>query len=124
MRPRMKADLKRKGFNLISIKQKVIGLGWMTYKSPNIFTVRYIDTQGNEHQSYCEPNLFWGNTWSNDIIVKYAPQHRTEHLAQTRNRLKKELDRIEQNHQFEINSLRRRYADLQNEFEQIQHRED
>ena len=115
MRPRIKADLTRQGFRIISIKQKVMGIGWLTYKSPNIFTVRYIDCQGNEHQTDCEPNLLWGTTWSNDIIVNYAHQNSIDGLIQTRKRLETELQRIEQQHQFEIDTLTRRKAFLLDE---------
>jgi len=93
---RVKGHIEERGGKLLEKKWTPFGTGW--YGDHNrIYTVRYLDRDGNEHQATCKTNILSGVYWTDDEIVRYGESHVTAHSLQEENaRLRQEIERLKQ----------------------------
>ena len=98
---RVRAYIEERGGRLISSGWAPFGKGWFGEKSDRIYEVRYLDSEGNEHEASCKTSMFTGVYFTEDRIVRHArpatqapdATHLTD-LARENRRLRDELERL------------------------------
>ncbi len=91
---RVNQHVEERGGRLLEKRWTPFGKGW--YGDNNrIYTVRYVDRDGNEHQATCKTNLFSGVYWTDDTIVRYGEGHESARSLEDENaRLRREIERL------------------------------
>ncbi len=69
---RVRAYVEERGGRLLASGWAPFGKGWFGEKSDRIYEVRYLDSDGNEHEASCKTSMFTGVYFTEDRIVRYA----------------------------------------------------
>jgi len=96
-RDRIREYIASLGGQMLETRWSPLGPGWFGSKHHRIYTVRYLDRNGNEHRAYCKTSLFTGVYFTHDEIVKPAKQagDKTGFLEEENRRLREALERLE-----------------------------
>lgn len=95
---RIRQYLADRGARVLEIRWDPFGPGWFGEKNDRIYHVRYVDREGNEHDSHCKTSLWTGVYFTEDRIVRRAvgsarmPAQGT--LEEENRRLREELARL------------------------------
>ncbi len=68
----IKEYIEARGGKLLEKRWAPFGKGWFGEKSNRIYEVRYLDSDGNEHEATCKTSTWTGVYWTEDNIIKYA----------------------------------------------------
>jgi hypothetical protein len=100
---RIKDYIRENGGRVLDVRWTPFGPGWFGEKSDRIYSVRYLDREGNEHEAHAKTSLLTGVYLTNDQIVRSvqpAPTSQTTPeaaaLAAENQRLRQELARIKE----------------------------
>jgi hypothetical protein len=95
-RGRVKEYVESRGGTLIESSWTPFGRGWFGERGDRIYTIRYVDRDGNEHEAHCKTSMWSGVYLSEDRIVRHAPRRRDQPgaLEAENQRLRAELDRL------------------------------
>lgn len=92
--------LQGKGAVLLSRRWAPFGKGWFGSEKERIYTISYIDREGNEHEAVCKTSLFAGVYLTDDHVVRQArpmaegtPPKRRPLLVSGERPLERESDR-------------------------------
>jgi len=91
--------IEQRGGNVLDSKWSPFGPGWFGEGSNRIYKVRYLDRDGNEHESHCK-TMKAAVYFTEDRIVKFAqrmipPAVDSENTLEAENRrLRMELERL------------------------------
>jgi hypothetical protein len=95
---RIRQYLMERGSRVLEIRWDPFGPGWFGEKNDRIYHVRYVDREGNEHDSHCKTSLWTGVYFTEDRIARRAvASARTpapETLEEENRRLREELARL------------------------------
>ena len=69
---RVRAYVEERGGRLLASGWAPFGKGWFGEKSDRIYEVRYLDSDGNEHEASCKTSMFTGVYFTEDRIVRYV----------------------------------------------------
>ena len=69
---RIEQEIHAMGGEFLAKKWSPFGKGWLGDKSDRIYIVKYLDKEGNEHQTYVKTSMFSGVYFSEDTIIKGA----------------------------------------------------
>lgn len=69
---RVEDYIRQRGGRLLSSNWTPFGRGWFGEKSDRIYTVRYEDAAGHEHEAQCKTSLLSGVYFTEDRIVREA----------------------------------------------------
>jgi hypothetical protein len=92
--------LEERGGKLLDSKWSPFGTGWWGERGDRIYTVRYLDKDGNENEAHCKTSACSGVYFTEDRIVKNTarpapPAAQSESALEAENRqLRKELERL------------------------------
>ena len=100
---RVRAYIEKRGGRLLSSGWAPFGKGWFGEQSDRIYEVRYLDSDGNEHEASCKTSMFTGVYFTEDRIIRYnkisthSPQDesRLSELERENRRLREELKRAD-----------------------------
>jgi len=102
---RVRAYIEERGGRLLSSGWAPFGKGWLGEKSDRIYEVRYLDSDGNEHEASCKTSMFTGVYFTEDCIVRHAkPPTEAQHaspvteIERENRRLRDELERLKGRH--------------------------
>lgn len=102
-RDRITSYIQESGGRIIEITWAPFGPGWFGEKSDRIYCVRYVDRDGNEHQTHCKTSMLTGVYLTEDAIVRHsqhtprvAPPAELTALEQENERLRQELARLKE----------------------------
>jgi hypothetical protein len=98
---RIENYVRERGGRLISCNWAPFGKGWFGEKSDRIYSIRYRDADGHEHEASCKTSMFSGVYFTEDRIISHAPARppttqsisRVEMLEEENRRLREELSR-------------------------------
>jgi 5-methylthioribose kinase len=95
-RDRIRLYIEERGGKVIDTFWEPFGPGWFGERSDRIYSVRYRDRDGNEHQAYCKTSMWSGVYLAEDRIVKNAASAPSEvqTLEAENQRLREELERL------------------------------
>jgi len=68
---RVRQYVHSRGGQVLAIKWSPFGPGWFGEKSDRIYSVSYLDQDGNEHAAYCKTSLWTGVYFTQDHLVKH-----------------------------------------------------
>src|SRR5689334_17218889 len=100
-RSRVRQYVESRGGQLLSTSWSPFGPGWFGEKSDRIYSVRYLDAGGNEHDAHCKTSMTTGVYFTEDRIVAASAPKRSDasndrsasDLAAENRRLRAELER-------------------------------
>lgn len=97
-RDRVKEYVESRGGTLIESNWTPFGRGWFGERGDRIYTIRYVDRDGNEHEAHCKTKMWSGVYLSDDRIVRHAPRRpdQASALEAENQRLRAELQRLKQ----------------------------
>jgi hypothetical protein len=97
-RDRVKKYVESQGGTFIESNWTPFGRGWFGEHGDRIYTVRYVDRDGDEHEAHCKTSMWSGVYLSEDRIVRHAPRKpdRASTLEAENQRLRAELQRLKQ----------------------------
>lgn len=97
---RIKSYIEDRGGKVIDSHWAPFGPGWFGEKSDRIYSVRYLDRDGNEHEAHCKTSMWTGVYLTEDRIVRYAERtlphadERERDLEEENQRLREEVSRL------------------------------
>lgn len=100
---RIKDYIRENGGRVLEVGWEPFGPGWFGEKSDRIYSIRYLDREGNEHRAHGKTSLLTGVYLTNDQVVRsvqasQAPPDAAA-LAAENQRLRQELARIKEQQQ-------------------------
>lgn len=103
---RIKDYIREKGGRVLEVRWEPFGPGWFGEKSDRIYSIRYLDREGNEHRAHGKTSLLTGVYLTNDQVVRSVqrasasqPPPDAAALAAENQRLRQELARIKEQQQ-------------------------
>ena len=100
---RIKAYIRENGGRVLEVRWEPFGPGWFGEKSDRIYSIRYLDREGNEHTAHGKTSLLTGVYLTNDQVVRSVqpsqPPPDAAALAAENQRLRQELARIKEQQQ-------------------------
>lgn len=99
---RVRVYIEERGGKLLSAEWAPFGRGWVGERNNRIYEVRYLDSEGNEHEASCKTSLLSGVYFTEDRVVRPARRRAEErkdvsHFARIEienRRLRAELERL------------------------------
>ena len=96
---RIRQYVESRGGEVLATRWSPFGPGWFGEKSDRIYSVRYLDQDGNEHRAHCKTSMLTGVYFTEDRIVRYAEQPDEAEvdvaaLMEENRRLREELRRL------------------------------
>jgi hypothetical protein len=93
---RVRSYVVSRGGKIIETQWSPFGPGWFGEKSDRIYSVRYLDRDGNEHRAHCKTSMWTGVYFTQDEIVRHADcsPNKQESLEEENRRLRAELERL------------------------------
>lgn len=94
---RVRRYVESRGGRVIDAAWSPLGPGWFGEKNERIYSVRYFDRDGNEHEAHCKTSMWSGVYFTEDRIVRYARRDDPDQsLKEENRRLREELARLRQ----------------------------
>jgi hypothetical protein len=97
---RLREYVESRGGRLLEARWTPFGPGWFGEKSDRIYSVRYLDADGNEHEAHCKTSMWTGVYFTRDEIVGYAQPmaaatgRPVSSLEEENRRLREEIERL------------------------------
>ena len=104
---RIRRHLQERGYEPLDVVWEPFGRGWWGEKNDRIYSVRYRDPDGNEHQAWCKTSMWGGVFLSEDAPavpkqrpkpapIYIGPDDQVEQLRKENEKLRQELERLKQ----------------------------
>lgn len=91
---RVREYIETRGGKVIETSWSPFGKGWFGEESARIYTVSYIDKEGNQRRATCKTRTLGGVYWTEDNIEKHAGVSDSESLKEENAILRAEIDRL------------------------------
>ena len=98
-RDRIREYVESRGGRVLEVRWAPFGPGWFGEKSDRIYSVRYLDSSGNEHDAHCKTSMWTGVYLTQDGMVHNAAPPVARHaplseLEAENQRLREELEQL------------------------------
>ena len=95
-RGRIDEYIQSQGGRVLEQRWTPFGTGWFGDRDMRIYTVRYVDREGNVHDATCKTSMFSGVYFTEDAVSGPGPGRGSamQSLAQENQRLREELERV------------------------------